>query len=303
MMHRDKPKISLIISVFRQRWIMPIVLPSIAAQDCPVPFEVLFCDDGSDDNLLQDIQSTRSLDNLDVRYLWQPNRGFRLSRSRNNAIRCAQGEVVVFADGDSWLAAEFLQEHWDAHCGRRVLVAGTRSHITVQKSDSEDDIRRRIKRASHCSTSGESLEQQTWTTTDRPWMACTGGNLSAPRSSELNFDEEFQGWGSEDRDICCRLHRSGCDVVFLARPNVVHVKRSGERSIMTHRDVVEALKGKVWLRQKYPNGEMEDAMGLVSECRLDPVADTWSLAPNSRGGNVNAVLDQFQAWCLRHGEA
>src|SRR5689334_14248213 len=118
----QKPSIALIVSVFNQAWLARCVFSSIESQMCSVPFEVIFCDDGSDDSFYDLLRNWCVTAPLNVRYIWQPKSGFRLSRSRNNAIRCSTADVLVFADGDTWLSPSFLEDHWRCHSNGLCLV-------------------------------------------------------------------------------------------------------------------------------------------------------------------------------------
>src|SRR5688572_12389836 len=110
-----EPQISLIVSCYNQNPWMDTVLSSAIAQDSATPFEILLCDDGSNDGVFETVRRLASSSDVDLRYVWQPDRGFRLSRSRNNGIRSARGSILVFVDGDTWLAPSFLHDHWNAH--------------------------------------------------------------------------------------------------------------------------------------------------------------------------------------------
>lgn len=206
------PIISLIVAVYNQRRLAQIALPSISAQVVDVPFEVLICDNGSSDDILHSIAELASYESaIDVRYIWQPNRGFRLSRSKNNGIRNAQGKILVFVDGDEWLVPFFLQEHWAAHQTPGRLVCGSRHELILDREflpGLDTEFLEQIL-AEKCKDQEIREELRD---SDAPWMACTGGNFSVNKSDILIFDEEFEGWGSEDRDLAYRLYSSGLTV-------------------------------------------------------------------------------------------
>ena len=65
----------------------------------------------------------------DIRYIWQPDKGFRLAKSRNNAVRCARGDILLFLDGDTVASSDLLSKHIEAHGRPRSLVCGSRSHV------------------------------------------------------------------------------------------------------------------------------------------------------------------------------
>jgi hypothetical protein len=136
----------------------------------------------------------------------------------------------------------------------------------------------------------------------RPWMACLGGNFSAPRSCHVVFDERFEGWGSEDRDLAYRLFLTGYSPTLLSLPNAVHLKVQEEDwTHMTHEQIVQFLRNKELLIAKYPTNVMADTISLVSCCHLDREQNRWSIGPK-RAVPATEVLSQFTRWRREAGE-
>jgi cellulose synthase/poly-beta-1,6-N-acetylglucosamine synthase-like glycosyltransferase len=232
--------------------------------------------------------------------MWQPDRGFRLSRSRNNAIRCAQGSIVVFADGDTWLSPGFLKEHADAHRACPALICGMRR--TIHGGGREwKPSRQLLHEALHSpGVERQHLRQREALRTNQPWMACVGGNFSAPRSAQLQFDERFEGWGSEDRDLAFRLCKSGLRTRLLPAANAVHIgdPYAGFKS-MDSQAVAGFLRSKATLRSKYPGGEMAESLELVRFCRRDAETDVWVISDRRQAESAQEILDEFQRWDAR----
>jgi len=86
-----QPLVSVIITTFNRRDFLRDAVMSVLSQDYEEK-EVIVVDDGSDD------RSFSEIDDLPVRYLWQPNRG--ISSARNRGIMIAGGEYVAFLDVD-----------------------------------------------------------------------------------------------------------------------------------------------------------------------------------------------------------
>jgi glycosyltransferase involved in cell wall biosynthesis len=116
--------VSVIVSVYQQAASLRRLLSCLHEQDVAVPYEVIVTDDGSAPDVLTALADGAWASQMDVRYVWQPDRGFRLARARNNGIRQAQGDVIVVLDGDQIVARDFLTRHVNAHRGARCLVAG-----------------------------------------------------------------------------------------------------------------------------------------------------------------------------------
>jgi glycosyltransferase involved in cell wall biosynthesis len=294
------PVISLIISAYNQeRWALT-VLRSVAAQQLEVPFEVLVCDDGSAaDHWRNAIQQCLNTATIDVRYLWHPDRGFRLSRSRNNGIRCSQGELLVFVDGDTWLSPQFLSQHFLAHITKDLLVCGVRKPALLPEyTSSEPDDGRLTEILEQATACGEQERQRGWIDTATPWMACLGGNFSVRRAGEVYFDELFEGWGSEDRDLAIRLFKAGNKPVLLPKANAVHLRIAGDDwCSMRHDQIVAFLHNKVILARKYDWAEISASVSLVRHCQLSQVTNRWSIHRNlPPRSSAQAILNQFERW-------
>ena len=290
------PAMSLVVSCFNQRACIGHVLASVGAQRVDVPFEVIVCDDGSSDGLLAAIEASPFLCGIDLRYLWQPDRGFRLSRSRNNGLRCAQGDVAVFVDGDSWLSPSFLADHWSAHDGDSILVCGSRHTVVIDEADMASLDASVLARVP-LTPQAEYGQQRQWLQSSTPWMACLGGNFSVRRSRAILFDERFESWGSEDRNVAFRLAQAGFQVRLLDAPNVLQLRPPGESlREMSHDDVVSLIGNKRQLDRKYPGGELAVSVDLIRHCRVDSVTQRWSFGELRAEASAAHVFREFEIW-------
>jgi glycosyltransferase involved in cell wall biosynthesis len=305
------PSISLIICLYQQRRWLDTVLASVAHQSVDVPFEVVLCDDGSADGTFERASALADRFGLDLRYLWQPDRGFRLSRSRNNGIRCARGEVLVFVDGDSWLTPSCLDEHWRAQCARRSLVCGLRQTMIAPDesvpwpAELSAELPAPLKGEGMGKptpdTAAEHERQRRWLTSEEPWMACLAGHFSIPATHAFEFDEQFRSWGSEDRDFAFRLFRAGLPVVLLPAPGVVQLRLPGERERRyEHEQIAAFLANKEYLQSKYPAGELAAAMEVVRYFHLDPQTSRWVTGRFRNDTPAAGVIAEFRAWADRN---
>lgn len=92
-------KISVIVPCYNVEAYLPQCLESILGQSYP-ELEVLCVDDGSSDGTLQVLAHYADVDSR-VHVFSQENRG--VSAARNLAISKAEGEGLMFVDGDDWL--------------------------------------------------------------------------------------------------------------------------------------------------------------------------------------------------------
>lgn len=289
-----EPEVSLVVPLFNQCEWLPGLFDSIQRQIAPPPFEVILCDDGSSDDSLLVASRLADQYQIDVRHVWQPDRGFRLSRSKNNGIRCASGRIVVFCDGDTWLAPSFVNDHLRAHESAGRLVCGSRFTKFVTQLPSNfawpDGGGLPVDGATR-----EPADQTKWLGGPWEWISCFGGNFSVERARCLNFDENFRSWGSEDRDLAFRLIASGLQVFVLPEPNAIQWKLSGSNwTDMPHDEVVAFLENKAYLASKYPGGELAPSVNLVRRCHLSENG-RWSIGPTRDAGS-SEVFRQFEDW-------
>jgi hypothetical protein len=146
---------------------------------------------------LQLIKEAAEQTSLDMRFVWQPDQGMRLTRSRNNGVRCARGDILVFVDGDTVVPPNFLSAHASLHSGGPTIVSGTRSRSWI---DGDVPIDRNTPIGTQIAEFAErailpSLDQ-IWASANSPllWTDCLGTNFSVTRSDLVVFDERLVGW-------------------------------------------------------------------------------------------------------------
>ncbi|MDB9916161.1 glycosyltransferase family 2 protein [Pseudomonadales bacterium] len=100
------PLFSIVIPTYNRANALQHCLQALKEQSFK-DFEVLVCDDGSEDNTKEVVESYR--DKLDLKYYWQENWGGP-AKPRNLGIRASEGEWICFLDSDDWFYPEKLQE-------------------------------------------------------------------------------------------------------------------------------------------------------------------------------------------------
>jgi glycosyltransferase involved in cell wall biosynthesis len=282
--------ISLIVTAFEQRVSLPLLLLALARQRLPVPFEVIVCDDGSSPQLAERAFAIASKKRLDLRYVWQQRTGPRAARSKNNGIRCAQGELLIFLDADILVQPDFLLRHWQMHqSGGSQIVCNPRKwffpggapafHKRPTQSCVLDGLRhlsdlmlRDMDSAfEYLEAHSEEVDRQ-WQrdhfSSDAPWKACVGFSFSVRNSSFVRFDEAFEGWGPEDRELALRLvTQHGCAVQYIDDIDVYHIEacstgRTPYSNVPILPDQIEAyLRNMLYFIDKYPG------QNLLSLCK------------------------------------
>ena len=119
--------ISLIIAVYKNIKALDLILKSLVPQTFQ-HFEVIIAEDGEDDAMRLLIEQAQNTYHFPIRHFNHEDKGFRKIVIGNIAIRHAQGEYVVFIDGDCILHPRFLEEYHKAmkpggfYFGRRVML-------------------------------------------------------------------------------------------------------------------------------------------------------------------------------------
>ena len=185
--------------------------------------EVVITDDGSGEETVILLKEMIPHYNFTIHHVWQPKNGFRVAAARNNGIRYAKGEYLIFFDSDFLILPGTIEHHLQmAKSGK--FVAGHCKYLDEEQTKSvfnsnmspeflenlyvglpQKEIikshRRFIKRTILFRLHMKSPRKQS-----------LGGHFSIFRKDieRVNgYDENFQGWGGEDEDLGIRLVRAG----------------------------------------------------------------------------------------------
>jgi hypothetical protein len=206
--HGSPLQLSIVIPCRDAEDVLGVQLGALARQHCPVPWEVLVCDNGSGDGTVA--LAKRWAGRLPLRIVVAdalPGAG----PARNAGVGAARGAWIGFCDADDevaddWLASlcAALQEH--------PFVAG---RFDGERLNSARTLRSR------------SLDQQVGLQRSSPTVGLAhagGGNLGIHRSVFMEiggFDPAVRYL--QDTDLCWRVQLAGYPLVFI--PDlVVHVR-------------------------------------------------------------------------------
>lgn len=130
---------SLIISFYNRIDYLKLVLAAIERQTFK-DFEIIIADDGSSQQVVQEIELLSKESAFTFVHIWQEDKGFRKNKILNSAIRVSSSDYLIFIDGDCVPHKKFIEEHFNNKSldscltGRRVnLSEKLTNNLTVEK--------------------------------------------------------------------------------------------------------------------------------------------------------------------------
>ncbi len=220
------PEISIIIPVYNAVRVLELVLAGYLRQSHQ-NFEVLIADDGSGPEMKTFLDRFARQALFPIRYVSQPDEGYRKTRILNEAVRTTSAPYLVFADADCIPHPYFVEAHWIRRESRTVLC-GRRVNLDTHISESltpEDIAEGRLEKVMPAKLltaflglgghwdEGVLIRNRTlhqWINYKAPTLL--GCNFSVERSllEEINgFNEDFHGYSGEDTELEYRLRLAG----------------------------------------------------------------------------------------------
>jgi len=245
-----EPKISLVLNTYENPAALRKVLSALEEQT-DKRAEIIVADDGSGSETAEVVRdfSTR----ISIQHCRQDHQGFRRSSILNQAIARARGDYIVFLDGDSVPAQEFIADHAalaEAGCwvqGRRAFIE--ESAVGGFRADGW-----------HLARLFVSGKLKGWPKAvrwprasiryDQGQEGILGCNLGIWRSDLLavnGYDETFTGWGREDADLGNRLYHLGLRrklvhgraIIFHLNHPLVPRDRLGDNQVLLDQTIAE----------------------------------------------------------------
>ncbi len=228
--------ISIVVTTFERPNHLRHCLRSLENQDYdPRRLEIIVADDGS-----RGSETEARVAEFAQRwpgrtlFLTQPKEGFRLATCRNKAAAVSGGRVLIFLDGDCVVPPQFVRV-MNEELRSGVVVAGDcyrLSQAATQKIDLS-----RIDAWEIESVISQEESRRLWRKTFRARIysllampmrpRLTGCAFACYREDLLSingFDENFVGWGFEDRDVQRRFLLRGIRTrTVLHRVKAIHL--------------------------------------------------------------------------------
>ena len=218
-------KISIIVTTYNRPDALQIILEAFAYQT-DKNFEVIIADDGSRDDTRTMIERLKEKIPYSIKHVWQPDNGFQAAQIRNKGIVAAEGDYIIFIDGDCIPRKNFVAQHrklaergWFV-AGNRVLISEAYTKILLDEQTAtlklnhflmllKLSLSKKINRFSSTLILNLGYFRKRY---PQKWKGVKTCNLGVWKKDLLTvngFDESYQGWGYEDSDLAIRLLHAG----------------------------------------------------------------------------------------------
>ncbi|MCK4233596.1 glycosyltransferase [candidate division WOR-3 bacterium] len=196
-------KVSIVIPTFNRKAELKKLLDALKEEDYPYSnFEVIVVDDGSCDGTREFLKTCKTPFNL-VTVLHERNKGS--ASSRNDGIKAANNEIILFLDDDLIPASGIIMHHCKRHSNKGCAVIG---NIIYKRTFCTRWISRYLStRGVHKIKKSEKI----------PFKCFWTSNVSIRKKHLFEvglFDEQFRGAGGEDTEIAYKLENSGVEFLY-----------------------------------------------------------------------------------------
>ena len=229
-------KVSVIVSSYNQPRSLRLALAGFAGQT-DTDFDLTVADDGSRDNVRLLVEEFAAGAPFPVRFMTQPDEGFRKGRIHNDAVMATRGDQLIFCDGDCIPVSNFVAVH-RAHyrpgtfcAGGRVVLTPEQSRELTPEAVAAGDYERLLTPAWRLSLRWVHWKNILYRTVGmryKPKML--GCNWSVDRGVLLEvdgFDEMFNQMSGYDSDVRNRLRNLGAPGISLwDKAFVLHLNHS-----------------------------------------------------------------------------
>jgi glycosyltransferase involved in cell wall biosynthesis len=275
--------VSVIVSTYNEPGWLEKALWGWEAQSERGFCELIIADDGSGPETAECIERVRGETGLPLRHVWQEDEGFRKSAILNRAIEAAEGEYLIFSDGDCIPRGDFVATH--LHYARRgCYLSGGYFKLPrdVSEAITREDVRdgrpfdpRWLDRRGVERTKARLLltASSLWgsvlnsiSTTRPTW---NGHNSSGWRSDlvAVNGFNEAMGYGGQDRELGYRLANSGVRPRQIRFSTVcVHLEHQQgwrtEQAVAASKAIIDETlaSGRTWIEHGISEGMAQDTI-------------------------------------------
>jgi glycosyltransferase involved in cell wall biosynthesis len=209
--------------------------------------EIVIADDGSGESCVRQLKKLIIDYDFPIIHVSQPKKGFRPAAARNNGIRHATGDYLIFLDCDFVVLPGTIRCHLNASKLGRFL-ASTYIYLNDEKTNTifyegvSDKLLEKLYQSipkkfiikEHRRFIRHRFFFKLGLTSARKQRLSSHFSIYREDLARVNgYDENFVGWGGEDEDLGIRLAASGLkgkSIIREARSlHLYHPKEMGDR--------------------------------------------------------------------------
>jgi len=239
-------KTSIIICFYERSQHLKCCLDSL--KGCADAFdEVIIADDGSGETCVCELKKMLHDYDFPVNHVWQPKEGFRPAAARNNGIKKAIGDYLIFLDCDFVVLPGAVKTHIDnAKPGR--FVGGFCKYLNEEQTNIifQKGVSDKLLEDMYQSLPEEPIKKDHRRFVRHRFFLRFG--FASARKQRLSshfsvyrkdmeyingYDENFVGWGGEDEDLAIRFAEAGLEGKSIMRKarifHLWHPKELGDK--------------------------------------------------------------------------
>lgn len=227
--------LAVVISTYNAPHFLRLVLEGYRRQH-DTNFSIYIADDGSTEETTRLIQQMQDDFPVKIHHFRQKDKGFRKARIHNRVIQKIHEPQTLLTDGDCIPLPELVATHRRVAGGgyfingSRILISRQYTHHLCKLNAFETNrssiwwFKQRI--SAHINRFTPLFMPVSLSRPSRQLEGIRGCHLACPTTAlhRVNgFDENFEGWGREDSDLCARLLHAGLSRRNLRGQPVLHL--------------------------------------------------------------------------------
>lgn len=264
------PQASLIISFYNKIDYLKLIFAGLENQSIK-DFEIIIADDGSNQNVLNELNKIILKSELNIKHIWHEDLGFRKNKILNRAVVLSESDFLIFIDGDCIPHKEFIKEHINSKTkgicftGRRVNLSEKITSILTPDLIKNDWLGKNFYKLILDGIFGKSIDVEKGfyfrnkllrSFFNKKKRGIVGCNFSLCKEDLLainGFDERYEAPSiGEDSDVQFRLELNGVKIKSLNNIAVqYHLYHKLQPRLQINLDLFEKVKSEKTAYTKY----------------------------------------------------